>query len=85
MTPQEIQALVQAEVARAITQHAHTGLDSPIIDSRDLYVVVTTTIPTDAAAEGSRRIYVNSLTAPTVWRLYIRAGKTWKYKTFDNT
>jgi hypothetical protein len=65
--------------------HHHNGLDSPQLDPADfLDFPITTVAPTDMQG-GNIRIYVDSLTAPTVWRLYIRAGNTWKYRTFNNT
>lgn len=67
--------------------HKHNNLDgSQQLDPSEALFgfQVTTVAPTDAAPEGTIRLYVDSLSSPTAWRLYIRAAKTWKYKTIDN-
>jgi hypothetical protein len=67
--------------------HHHNDLDSPRLDPADSLkgFPITTTAPTDNAENGTIRIYVDSLTTPTVWRLYIRAANIWKYRVLNNT
>lgn len=88
MTPEEIQAMIEQAITARLNNlnnlpfHIHNGIDAPKIKFQDLLPIpIVTTAPTDAAPEGTIRIYNSSGTI----RLYVRANKTWKYKTIDNT
>lgn len=83
MTIDELAQKVNELEAR-FNSHAHTGTDSLQIMGQNVLFPVTTVAPTHAARDGTIILYVDSLTAPTVWRLYERSAKTWKYKVIDN-
>jgi hypothetical protein len=68
-----------------IEPHKHDGINNTLTEGQFVFFPITTTVPTDAATEGSIRIYVDSLSSPTVWRLYVRAAQTWKYRVLNNT
>lgn len=70
------------ELQNEFENHRHTGIDSPQVDSKDLKgFPIYATAPTHDAPEGTIVLYY----AAGVWRLYIRANKTWKYRTFNDT
>lgn len=61
-------------------EHNHDGVNSPFISpnpKNSVPLLVTSTIPTYTALEGTQVLYFNSGT----YRIYFRLNKAWHYAT----
>lgn len=83
MTTEELDQRLTA-LEDKFSDHAHTGIDGQTIMGQYVLFPITTVAPTTKGQNGAVVLYVDSMTSPTVWRLYIRAANTWKYKVIDN-